>query len=906
MKKVIQPNIRKVYGPSAQQESQINAVRKIHNLLSSGAVTVTGPSQPRILKQKVATTNSTNTSPGGLQNNQSHIVQHGSANFHKCYVCDEPAGGHCSQLTEAVTAHSNTKLPNKIGQILGDAFTVIISVEDVVCKRCVTMINHLDRLEVDFDRVKSSVLNFIFKKYGLSDDDRQTAVSASPPVKMQKMNSGNAINRKINDDDGEVGMTRKITVHNVQNRDPIDNQLSNLFEASDKQNMVNQTKTVNQGVQQQQQIPRKGPIKIYKCMSCEFKTTDLKQFQPHYETCKQQNGYRCKTCKKIFTNMPALKQHISEKHPTEHSCHVCNTNFLNEITLKKHMELHHSETKTIDQSGTQLHCCNMCQYKTTDKQNYDDHLRKHIKVKPFKCRICSVRFETREQASIHAKSHQPHYFKCGACSASFTQREMLVKHFETHQNKGQQQPSNVITTQKLLRDTIDEALRESSEDTKGIHFFSCNLCSLTFIQENYYNQHMETHKHENKKPTVVTTSSQSLIRQEVRNSNTSILTTATQGSNISDADIESIFEKMHSDKTENEASNSNSSENLVITSQENAVGGITFNITIPQQDNAEQIAKAATQNQVEQPATSAASEQNVSVGIDMPMLDQPEENNQRVDQKSQITERVQQDQVPSGPVSMPSLDDEGDSQSQPSNTDQVPMDLEDMQNSVEGGQIKFILNENGQILQLDNHIITTDADGNQILVQGTDSEQIQQLLQSVGVLQTGDGLDGETLQMIGDNNQMIIVQQGDNEAQLIDASLLNADGHIVIQQAQDGDMTEGAHAIGEDGVRIPVSVAFTSHGQPGEAVTIHAQNAHNQQEEQENAELLAQQAKEQINEEHGDKSVENVNQENNAVAIPTTSSEQQVTTTQSLPTSSGEFYALDLDLMQQSDQKSTE
>lgn len=119
-----------------------------------------------------------------------------------------------------------------------------------------------------------------------------------------------------------------------------------------------------------------------------------------------------------------------------------------------------------------------------------------------------------------------------------------------------------------------------------------------------------------------------------------------------------------------------------------------------------------------------------------------EQQNQENDQHSQ-------------PVSMPSLDDE----SQPSSSDQVPMDLDDIQNAAESGQIKFILNENGQLLQLDNHhILTTDADGNQILVQ--DSEQIQQLLQSVGVLQAGDGEGGEqTFQMIqGENNQMILVQ----------------------------------------------------------------------------------------------------------------------------------------------------
>lgn len=212
-----------------------------------------------------------------------------------------------------------------------------------------------------------------------------------------------------------------------------------------------------------------------------------------------------------------------------------------------------------------------------------------------------------------------------------------------------------------------------------------------------------------------------------------------------------------------------------------------------------------------------------AIGIDMPVLDTAEDQ-QLQQMKQEANESAEQDKSHEGidgeqqqtgpPVSMPSLDDDGDS-SQPSNTDQVPMDLDEIQNAAESGQIKFILNENGQLLQLDNHILTTDADGNQILVQGTDSEQIQQLLQSVGVLHTGDG-DGETFQMIqGENNQMILVQGDNNETQLIDASMLNEDGHLVIQQHGDGELPEGMHVVNEDGVQVPVSIAFAQHVDDG-------------------------------------------------------------------------------------------
>lgn len=176
-----------------------------------------------------------------------------------------------------------------------------------------------------------------------------------------------------------------------------------------------------------------------------------------------------------------------------------------------------------------------------------------------------------------------------------------------------------------------------------------------------------------------------------------------------------------------------------------------------------------------------------------------QQHHQQQQQQEMHDDENSQNQMLSGPVSMPSLDDENEeNQHQNQDDEHIPMDMDDVHNSVDGGGIKFILNENGQLLQLeDNHIITTDADGNQIIVQGGDSEQLQQLLQSVGVMQSGDGMEGDTMQLIsGENNQMILVQQGDNEPQLIDASMLNADGHLVIQQ--DG---QGGHTT-EDGTPI--------------------------------------------------------------------------------------------------------
>ncbi|EDW79413.2 uncharacterized protein Dwil_GK20464 [Drosophila willistoni] len=920
--------------------------RKFNNLLNSGAVTVTGPSQPRILKTRLVVQSgggggggggSVSSGAGGgvssnVQQNVSDLDTTGGQGT-RCYICDERCEPSTA-LTEMCTTHTSTKFPNKLAQLVGEGFLVIVCGEDYVCSRCTNLVNYYDRLENDVERVKTNLISLLNKKYAINED---VGLEAGPPMKMQKLTAG-AGNRSIEDSPGgDLLRTRKVA-----------------------QTTSGQLKTSSQPATTQagsQQVQRKA-TKIYKCTSCDYKTSDMRLFNTHYESCKQQT-FQCKTCRRIFPHFGAMKQHMVRDHNTamDNTCAMCHINFVNDTSLRKHMETNHAtnvlvtSTTTIPAAaapvqaaanaaaaaaasnessslggGSALYTCNHCQFKSTDKGIFDEHMRKHMtgaKPKPFKCRLCSQRFETRDAATIHAKQHQTNYFKCGTCAMTFPKRDLLVKHFEVHQNSGSTaavSPKPNLNTQKLLQETIDEALSDtvpasggggaaaaaaavvaSAEAENNIRFFSCSICSLTFIQETYYNQHMETHRRDNKKAgstaggnTALNSAATALLSDEPSEA-TGKAAGEEAGVEHSEADIESLFEKLHSEKADSgeaAASKTSKSGEMVITSQAGS-GGITFNITIPQPTDGEQ-------NQKDSP------DAPVSVSIDMPVLDQAEEESSQQSAKiAEVESEVANNEGKSqnaaaAPVSMPSLDDDNeasaaavtDSESAkagagggskasneksaaPKSVDvkvesestaketvtqsaadegikveatadsavagdvaesaetsqgeevggaavegeaaaaggeqQVAMELDEaMQAQVDGGQIKFIVNENGHLLQLDNHILT-DAEGNQIIVQ--DPEQIQQLLQSVGVLQSGEGLEGETLQMMTDGSgQMVLVHGDNNEQQLIDASLLNAEGQLIIQQGQDGE--EGPHVISEDGTRIPVSVSYTEDGQP--------------------------------------------------------------------------------------------
>uniref|UniRef100_A0A182LRH7 C2H2-type domain-containing protein n=1 Tax=Anopheles culicifacies TaxID=139723 RepID=A0A182LRH7_9DIPT len=899
-----------------QSNMQMNAVKKINSLLQSGSVSVTGipASQQRILQKKPLSTSS------GVMISSSHSSSY-AGRQHKCYICGENAGLNPTVLSEAATTTTQTEFVVRLAKLIGPDYSVVLTVDDVICRRCIMLLNQVDKLESEVETLRNTLLGFIHKKNNIPDDrDLPSGLVGSPPSKMPRLTpisssagSGGTVATpagNITYSVKTIGGQQQVDANasgtstdlNASNTSDVEAQLTSMFEknASSPGTSGQPTKqhiivTTNNGGTENAQgasgglgANRKG-TKVYKCIPCGFKTVDLALFQPHYATCQPRNnaiaqnasavnasttattttttsGYRCKHCSLLFANIALLKQHTLQEHQ---------------------QQLHQTQQKTIvttsggaagqDQhhgASTTQYSCTVCNaFKTTDKQAYDDHLRKHIKLKPFKCRVCLMRFESREQASIHAKQHQPDYFKCGICNVTFSKREQLMSHLEVHESakksakqpaqqqehqqqqqhhqQQQQQQQQQLTsadssTQKLLQESIDEALREtladSIGDSKVIQFHTCNSCSLTFLSEKLYTQHIKTHAHGTASTPAVVTSGLALQQQQTHqgqsqqlllannatagrksmagaNSATatsgdggssakilSTSTTTTSGGNagsntISDGDLESIFERMHSDTKGNDsAASGTTSDNgsMVITNQDGTTGNITFNITLPQQEDG-----TFVQQQQQ--------EQQQSVGIDMPTLDQGDDQQQQPQQKEQLQNM---------PVSMPSLDDDGEQSqnSQNSNTENVPMELEDMQ-SGEGQQINLILND-GQVLQLDNHILTTDAEGNQILVQGTDTEQIQQLLQSVGVvMQGGEGLgEGETLQMIsGDgNNQMILVQGADGHEQLIDASLLNAEGNIVIQQSQEGELNaEGTHITTEDGLQIPVSVAFTTSGEAG-------------------------------------------------------------------------------------------
>lgn len=510
---------------NAQSTIQMNAVNKVNNL-ANVSVTTSHQTQPRVRQTIYASQ-----------------VQTGS----KCFICDENIVGSPSSLKDSETQTSHEKVTKKLARLVGDDFCVIVSEDDMICRRCLTLFNTMDKYEFDLENVRTRLKGFINKKYSIEDEE--------PPAKIQKLSESQT--SRWQNTSATTTVATAVTAH----KEAAENQLKHLSTSP---------------------VKRSGPVKLYKCIACDFKTTDLNAFQPHSSVCKGQN-------KPNQNASPAQNRAIGNRQTYTspgvggiQQRQIAATASPNTQQVGRTTIVRNNVTTTAATTGATTLACPHCDFKTSDRNVFNDHQRNHMKLRPFKCRMCLERFATREAAQVHAKIHSNNGLKCGICSRQFVKRDLFDAHMKTHENerfKSVQQQEVIIMgkqgsarggevkTQKPLTDIIKEALSEEDQDgvNEFIEFHSCNLCSLTFVNKKLYAQHMKTHE--------------SPVKIESQVSYKGGKSQDTMG------DLESIFEKMHSETGHHVATSNGSlsdSKNVLITTQES--GGITYNITIPQDD----------------------------------------------------------------------------------------------------------------------------------------------------------------------------------------------------------------------------------------------------------------------------------------------------------------------------------
>ncbi|XP_076230805.1 uncharacterized protein LOC143176989 [Calliopsis andreniformis] len=85
----------------------------------------------------------------------------------QCFVCDAKIQGRHYALATCRTQTSRSRVIEKLGELVGERYMVVISEDDVICRSCANLINTLDRLESEMCNLRDNVLRFLEQKYSL-------------------------------------------------------------------------------------------------------------------------------------------------------------------------------------------------------------------------------------------------------------------------------------------------------------------------------------------------------------------------------------------------------------------------------------------------------------------------------------------------------------------------------------------------------------------------------------------------------------------------------------------------------------------------------------------------------------------------------------------------------------------
>uniref|UniRef100_A0A1Q3F0N9 Putative c2h2-type zn-finger protein n=1 Tax=Culex tarsalis TaxID=7177 RepID=A0A1Q3F0N9_CULTA len=189
-----------------------------------------------------------------------------------------------------------------------------------------------------------------------------------------------------------------------------------------------------------------------------------KGFYAEKQLTNHRNGAVLVTCEvcKSKTRTPDYAAHLEEcRKNYSRTCSKCPEVFSSLLTYRRHFEKFHSQAK---KSKPKKVICNICG-KLVTEYCLQDHIAMHENKRSWKCKQCSLAFNTKTQLSMHLRR------------VHTTERKFRCK---------------VSGCDKTYRHDIDRVRHEMV-----VHFnhkpFACSECPETFVRNRDLQLHMRTH-----------------------------------------------------------------------------------------------------------------------------------------------------------------------------------------------------------------------------------------------------------------------------------------------------------------------------------------------------------------------------------------------------------------------------
>ncbi|CAH1155087.1 unnamed protein product [Phaedon cochleariae] len=135
------------------------------------------------------------------------------------------------------------------------------------------------------------------------------------------------------------------------------------------------------------------------------------------EPCTNDYNCKCESCQSKYGSLPVLLHGIEQKYETDKT---------------------EPQPSTSSQKSTRRTLsCEYCKKTFTHKGDFNKHLRKHTREKPFSCPVCGRKFAHTSNLLRHQRLHNGDKpFVCEQCDRSFSRKDKLECHKRSRMCQG--------------------------------------------------------------------------------------------------------------------------------------------------------------------------------------------------------------------------------------------------------------------------------------------------------------------------------------------------------------------------------------------------------------------------------------------------------------------------------------